>query len=159
MTATSAMNPARLQVPSKHGAASRTGTDSGLLIAVGLVRFKGDCMGYNARNDEIHENLERMRRQCEAYEDSLAIVRQFNARLSAENATWFWPTVAAALASKHHWLVIACDACDIVIDIDLTVKRRDPDAPIRVALNDVRCPRCNGHGRARIVGLSRYPSV
>ena len=36
MTATSAMNPARLQVPSKHGAASRTGTDSGLLIATGL---------------------------------------------------------------------------------------------------------------------------
>ena len=38
-------------------------------------------MGYNARNDEIHENLERMRREREAYEDSLAIVRQFNARL------------------------------------------------------------------------------
>jgi len=34
-------------------------------------------MGYNARNDEIHENLERMRRKREAYEDSLAIVRQF----------------------------------------------------------------------------------
>src|SRR3974390_800212 len=106
MPATSALNPARLQVPPKHGAASRTGTDSGLLIAAGLVRFKGDCMGYNARNDEIHENLEQMRRECEAYEDSLAIVRQFNARLSAENATWFWPTVAAALASKHHWLAL-----------------------------------------------------
>ena len=36
MTATSAMNPVRPQVPSKHGAASRTGTDSGLLIAAGL---------------------------------------------------------------------------------------------------------------------------
>jgi hypothetical protein len=45
-----------------------------------------------------------------------------------------------------------------VIDLDLTVKRRDPDASIRVALNDVRCPRCNGHGRTRIVGPSRYPS-
>jgi len=33
----------------------------------------------NARNDEIHENLERMRREREAYEDSLAIVRQWNA--------------------------------------------------------------------------------
>ena len=30
-------------------------------------------MGYNSRNDEIHENLERMRREREAYEDSLAI--------------------------------------------------------------------------------------
>ena len=36
MTATSAMNPARPQVPSKHGAASHTGTDSGFLIAAGL---------------------------------------------------------------------------------------------------------------------------
>jgi hypothetical protein len=44
-------------------------------------------MGYNARNDEIHENLERMRRKREAYEDSLAIVRQFNARLSAKKQT------------------------------------------------------------------------
>ena len=95
----------------------------------------------------------------EAYEGSLAIVRQFNARLSAKKSAWFWPTIGAALASKHHWLIIACDACDTVIDLDLTVKRRDPDAPIRVALNDVRCPRCNGHGRTRIVGLSRYPSV
>jgi hypothetical protein len=39
-------------------------------------------MGYNARDDEIHENLERMGRECEAYENALAIVRQFNARLS-----------------------------------------------------------------------------
>jgi hypothetical protein len=50
-------------------------------------------------------------------------------------------------------------ACDTAIDLDLTVKRRDPDAPIRVALNDVQCPRCNGHGRTRIAGLSRYPSI
>jgi hypothetical protein len=46
-----------------------------------------------------------------------------------------------------------------IIDLDLSVKRRDPEAPIRVALNDVRCPRCNGHGHPRIVALSRYPSV
>ena len=28
-----------------------------------------------------------------------------------------------------------------------------------IALDDVRWPRCNGYGRARIVGLSRYPSI
>src|SRR6516162_1021359 len=98
-------------------------------------------MGYSARNDEIHENLERMRRERESYEDSLAIVRQFNARLSAKKTAWFWSTVGASLASKHHWLIIACDACDTVVDLDLTVKRRDSDAPIRIALNDVACPR------------------
>jgi hypothetical protein len=97
-------------------------------------------MGYNARNDEIHENLERMRRECEAHDDALAIVRQFNARLSAKKtAWWFWPTVAATLASKHHWLVIACDACDTVIDLDLSVKwprprRADPHCPQRCSL-------------------------
>ena len=41
-------------------------------------------MGYNARNDEIQRNLERMRWEREAYEDSLAIVRQFNACLSGK---------------------------------------------------------------------------
>ena len=116
-------------------------------------------MGYNARDDEIHENLERMRREREAYEDSLAIVRQFNARLSAKKNAWFWPTIGAALVSKHHWLLIACDACGTIIDLDLTMKRRDPDTPIWVALNDVRCSRCIGHGRTRIVGLSRYSSI
>ena len=37
-------------------------------------------------------------------------------------SAWFWPTIAAALTSKHHWLVIACDSCDTIIDLDLTVK-------------------------------------
>src|SRR3974390_1163804 len=97
-------------------------------------------MGYNARNDEIHENIERMRREREAYEDSLAIVRQFNARLSAKKTASFGPHVAAALPQKPHWLIIACDACNPVIHLDLTVNRRDPDKPIRIALNDVRCP-------------------
>src|SRR3974377_986277 len=116
-------------------------------------------MGYNARNDEIHENLERMRRERESYEDALAIVRQFNARLSAKKTAWFWPTVAAALASKHHWLIIACDACKTVIDLDLTVKRRDPDAPIPLAHNYLRVPRCNVHGRPHIIALSYHPSI
>jgi len=44
-----------------------------------------------------------------------------------------------------------------VIDLDLRVKRRDPEASIRVALRDVRCPRCNGNGRPRILALSKLP--
>jgi hypothetical protein len=116
-------------------------------------------MGYNQRNDEIRDNVERMRREREAYADALATVEQFNARLSAKKSAWFWPTITAALVSKHHWLIIACDSCGTVIDLDLTVKRRDPNAPIRIALDDVRCPRCNGYGRTRIVGLSRYSSI
>jgi hypothetical protein len=51
--------------------------------------------------------------------DALATVEQFNARLWAKKSAWFWPTIAAALTSKHHWLIIACDSCGTVIDLDL----------------------------------------
>ena len=60
---------------------------------------------------------------------------------------------------KHHWLIIACDSCGTVVDLDLRVKPRDTEAPVRLALRDVHWPRCNGHGRPRIIALARHPSV
>jgi transposase-like protein len=30
---------------------------------------------------------------------------------------------AVRAVSKHHWLIIACDACDTVVDLELRVKR------------------------------------
>ena len=116
-------------------------------------------MGYNARNDEIRDNVARMQRDFQAQREALAAVRRFNAVLSANGRTWFWPTIAAALVTKHHWLIIACDSCDTVVDLDLRVKLRDPEASIRVALRDVQCPRCNGHGRPRIIALAQHPSI
>src|SRR5262249_5820905 len=101
----------------------------------------------------IRDNITRMRREWEAQRGALATVRRFNATLSAKGYVWFWPKIAAALTSKHHWLIIACDSCDTVVDLDLRVKPRDPEASIRVALRDVQCPRCNGHGRPRIIAL------
>jgi hypothetical protein len=82
----------------------------------------------------------------------------FQCSLSAKGYSWFWPKIKAALVSKHHWLVIACDSCDSVVDLDLRVKPRDPEASIRVALHDVRCPRCNRHGRP-LIALARHPSI
>ena len=68
------------------------------------------AMGYNARNDEIRDNVTRMRREWEAQRGALATVRRFNAILSAKGYVWFWPKIAAALTSKHHWLIINCDS-------------------------------------------------
>ena len=99
--------------------------------------------------------VERMKRDWQAQRQALATVRRFNA---ANGKAWFWPKIAAALVSKHHWLVIACDSCGTVADLDLRVKPRDPEASIRVALRDVQCPRCNGHGRPRIVALAQHHS-
>ena len=41
-------------------------------------------MGYNARNDEIRDNVTRMRREWEAQRNALTTVRRFNATLSAK---------------------------------------------------------------------------
>src|SRR5664280_2541614 len=76
-----------------------------------------------------------------------------------KGSAWFWPKIGDALIAKHPWLVIACDSCGTVVDFDLRVKPRDHDASIRVTLRDVRCPRCNGDGRPRIVALARHPSI
>jgi hypothetical protein len=116
-------------------------------------------MGYNARNDEIRDNFSRMRIQRQAERDALATVRRFNARLSAKGYAWFWPKIAAAITARHPWLVIACDGCGMVVDMDLRVKPRDPEASIRVALRDVHCSRCKGYGRPRIIALAARPSI
>jgi hypothetical protein len=59
-------------------------------------------------------------------------VRRFNATLSAKGYVWFWPKIAAARTSKHRWLIIACDSCGTMVDLDLRVQRRDPEASIRL---------------------------
>ena len=91
-------------------------------------------MGYNARNDEIRDNVTRMRRDWEAQRNALAIIRRFNAIISAKGHVCFWPKIAAAVTSKHHWLIINCDSCGAVVDLDLRVKPRDPEASVRTAL-------------------------
>jgi hypothetical protein len=58
-------------------------------------------MGYNARNDQIRDNVTRMRGEWQAQRGALATVRRFNATLSAAGYVWFWPKIAAALTSKQ----------------------------------------------------------
>jgi hypothetical protein len=89
--------------------------------------------------------------------DATAAVEAFNARSAVGKTIWSWPTIGAALVSKYHWLMIVCEACAAVTDMDLTFKRRNPDDSVRAALRDVKCPRCNGYGRPRVVALARVP--
>jgi hypothetical protein len=47
-------------------------------------------MHYNARKDEIRDNVTRMRHEWEAQlGGALATMRRFDARLSAKRAVWF----------------------------------------------------------------------
>jgi DNA-directed RNA polymerase subunit RPC12/RpoP len=90
--------------------------------------------------------------------EAAAIIKEFNSRLAAERPAWSWPTIGAALTSKHHWLVVACYDCGTIVDTDLRVKRRAANASIWVAAQEVRCPRCGSEG-GRIVRLARNFSL
>ena len=90
--------------------------------------------------------------------EALPIVESFNARLEAGRDAFFIPTIRAALITGHPWLIVVCRSCGTVIDLDLRVKRRPAEATILMALRDVRCPRCNGHGRPTILKLAQGPS-
>ena len=114
---------------------------------------------YRRPRSEVIRDVERMRRAWADERIARATVRRFNAALKVRPSAGFWPTVATALTAKFHWVVILCDSCGGVTDLDLRVKPRDPEASVRVTLKDVRCPRCNGHGRPRIIGLAQRPSI
>jgi len=81
-------------------------------------------MGMNHRRDDPRALMARTDRDTQAMADARATIEEFNARLAAGRKAWFWPTIGAALAAKHHWLVVCCDACGTMIDLDLSVKRR-----------------------------------
>jgi hypothetical protein len=74
----------------------------------------------NARNDEICDNVLRTRAR-EAGRDPLGTVRHFYARLSSKGHVWFWRKIAVAMTTKHPWLVIACDSCGAVVDLDARI--------------------------------------
>ena len=112
-----------------------------------------------ARIQQFRDKFAAKEREEQALAEATAMVRYFNGVMIANEKVWAWPTIGAALISKHHWLVIACDSCGTILDLDLRVKRRDPDASVGVALPEARCPRCNGHGRTRVIGLARFPSI
>jgi hypothetical protein len=96
-------------------------------------------------------------REWEAKAEALPVIEQFNARLEAGREPFFMPTIRAALITGHPWLVVHCRSCGLVLDLDLRVKPRPPEATILMALRDVKCPRCNGHGRTELVKLGKGP--
>jgi hypothetical protein len=108
------------------------------------------------REEWLAEFRTRWERDRRALAEAQAAVGLFNAHMVGRRTALFWPTIAAALIGKHPWVRIVCQSCDTITELDLRMKRRDPDASIRVVLRDVQCPRCNGRGRPRIVGLAKY---
>jgi hypothetical protein len=106
---------------------------------------------------DASKRAERVQFTFEDERDALALIAQFNERAKAKRVTLFWPTLDAALASKHHWLRVLCETCGGIASVDLRMKPRDPRVSVRVVLRDVKCPRCNGHGKPTVVGLSPQP--
>jgi hypothetical protein len=112
---------------------------------------------YNEKKIERAVNHAQWLREQQDKAEALRIIEQFNSKLEAGREPFFMPTIRAALITGHHWMVVVCRSCGTVIDLDLRVKRRPPKATILMALRDVCCPRCNGHGRPEIVRLAQGP--
>src|SRR5436189_1696200 len=103
-------------------------------------------MGYSNRVPDMLAKWARERELSKELVAATAAVESFNRRTAAGKPVVAWPTIGAALAAKHHWVAIHCKSCNALSDLDLRVKRRNPDVPITAILSDLRCPRCNGHG-------------
>jgi hypothetical protein len=86
-----------------------------------------------------------------------AVVKFFNMLVGQGREPWFVPTVKAAILARHPWLIVLCQSCDTVIDLDMRMKPRHAAATILMPFSEVRCPRCNGHGRPTILRLAPGP--
>jgi len=82
-------------------------------------------MGYNHRNDEIRDNVERMRREWQEQRDTLATVRRFNAVLSTKTRAWFWPKIPAAIRHDR----VNNQGCDAEIEALDSPGRRSDNLP------------------------------
>jgi hypothetical protein len=89
-----------------------------------------------ARSEQMRVDAARWERERQDRADAVAAVEAFNSRLSSKKEVWAWPTIGAALTSKFIWLVVACDSCGLMLDMDLTMKRRDPNVSIRASQSD-----------------------
>src|SRR4051812_44845932 len=103
----------------------------------------------------MQECAERERQEARDRAGAQPVIDAYNARLKAGREPFFAPTIRAALITGHHWLIVLCRSCGTVIDLDLSMKPRPPEATVLMALRDVRCPRCNGHGRTEIMALAK----
>jgi hypothetical protein len=114
-------------------------------------------MGKGERNDRIRAGMADFIATILTKKRVIEIVDQWNARLKAREEPFFMPTIRCAIFAKKPWLLIDCESCGLMIDLDLRVKPRPAEATVLMAFRDVRCPRCNGHGRPMIKGLAEGP--
>lgn len=115
-------------------------------------------MGISDRVPKIKAGIAQWRADQKNVADAVAAIELFNTRAARKLGVVSWPTIGAVLLSKHHWAAILCRSCDTITDMDLRVKKRDSAQPVCVILSDIRCPRCNGHGRPQIIALRKLPS-
>jgi len=116
-------------------------------------------MGISTRKDDQRAAALAWEKAAAAKRDAERLVAEWNKQLAEGTTLLFVPTVGAALLSGHHWLVVRCPGCDLLCDVDLRVKRRDPGMPITNILPSLKCRVCNGQAAIpRAIKLAEGPS-
>ncbi len=116
-------------------------------------------MGHNSgrRESELRERMQRDARDRERVADAIAVVEQWNARLTAGKPAHWSPTIGAAILARQPWLRLYCPGCRQQHELDLRRLVRPCEFPI-TALS-LRCESgCRGQSpRPELLGLVAAP--
>jgi hypothetical protein len=93
-----------------------------------------------------------------AEREATQVIERWNERLIAGRATWWSPTIGAALAAGMPWLDVYCAGCTTSRTIDIRKLDRHPLGSIGNLVLGMRCTWCPGGGpMPKITGLYRTP--
>jgi len=96
-----------------------------------------------------------------AEREATQVIERWNERLIAGRATWWSPTIGAAIAACMPWLDVYCPGCATSRTIDIRKLDRHPLGCIGNLVLGMRCTWCPGGARCRrsrgSIGRRRWP--
>lgn len=109
-------------------------------------------MGFNKRRMEseraaaaAEESEARRALEPQILGDAQRLIATWNARQEARMPMLFSPTIGAAIAGRHWFLWVRCQACRTVNAIDLRTLDRHPDAAVTSLIPWLSCRSCRPH--------------
>ena len=120
-------------------------------------------MGFNRRKieDELRakadaETAARRATTAQVRDDAERLIAAWNDRQARRMPMIFSPTIGAAIAARHWFLWVRCQACRSTSSVDLRRLDRHPDAAVTSLIPALSCRSCRPNAPfAELVRLSR----
>jgi hypothetical protein len=105
--------------------------------------FKSPKVGTERKAKADAEATARRAADAHVLADAERLIAAWNQRQARRMPLLFAPTIGAALASRHHFLLVHCPACRTTRDIDLRTLDRHRDAAVTQPY--LSCRSCQPH--------------